>query len=327
MNSEANPESVVAGVVGLGLMGRSIVTALLISGHHVKAVAPVPTDTQQVYTHLKNQLEQCFDSGLLTGTPADYIKKLTVSEHYSILKDCGFVMECVLEDMEIKKDVYRKITSAVSDSTVIGTNTSAIPISDLQQVVEKPERFMGIHWAEPAFLTRFLEIICGRYTDPSVAQWVMVLAQHWGKEPTLLRKDIRGFITNRLMYAVYRELFHLIEKEGASMTDLDKAFRYDPGSWMTLMGIFRRADFQGLEDFTTAMENLFPLLSVSGKVPEVMQQIVERKGRGIYNQEGLFDYSKEEAREWEEAFAHFNSDINKLAAGYTTKKINELTKK
>jgi len=327
MNNNLNPQSVTAGVVGLGLMGSSIVTALLIAGHQVKAVSPVPADLAKIAANFKIQLKQCEESGLLKNSVSHYLEQLHISEDYVILQNCGIVMECVIEDMIIKSQVYSKITSVVSEQTVISTNTSAIPISELQKMVDKPGRFLGIHWAEPAFLTRFLEVICGNQTSAEAAGTVMALAGYWGKEPTLLKKDIRGFITNRLMYAVYRELFALIEKEGASMEALDKAFRYDPGSWMTLMGVFRRADYQGLEDFAVTMENLFPRLSTSSDVPVMMKQVVAEKRRGIYNQKGLFNYSGEQAREWEEAFARFNSDINKLSADYSVKKIEDLTKK
>lgn len=327
MNNNLNPQSVTAGVVGLGLMGSSIVTALLIAGHQVKAVSPVPADLAKIAANFKIQLKQCEESGLLKKSVSHYLEQLHMSEDYVILQNCGIVMECVIEDIIIKSQVYNKITSVVSEQTVISTNTSAIPISELQKMVDKPDRFLGIHWAEPAFLTRFLEVICGNQTSAEAAGTVMALASYWGKEPTLLKKDIRGFITNRLMYAVYRELFALIEKEGASMEALDKAFRYDPGSWMTLMGVFRRADYQGLEDFAVTMENLFPKLCTSSDVPVMMKQVVAEKRRGIYNQKGLFNYSVEQAREWEEAFARFNSDINKLSADYSVKKIEDLTKK
>jgi 3-hydroxybutyryl-CoA dehydrogenase len=326
MNNTLNPESVSAGVVGLGLMGSSIVTALLIAGHQVKAVSPIPADLNVLARNFENQLLICEESGLLINTVSHYLSRLYLSEEYSILEDCGIVIECVIEDFTIKSQVYKNITNVVSNTTVISTNTSAIPISELQKLVSYPERFLGIHWAEPAYLTRFLEVICGKDTSAEAAGTVMELAKYWGKEPTLLKKDIRGFITNRLMYAVYRELFALIEKEGAPMEALDKAFRYDPGSWMTLMGVFRRADYQGLDDFAATMENLFPKLSNSAEVPAIMQQVVEEKRNGIYNQNGLFQYSKEEAQEWEEAFSRFSSDITKLSIKYSGKKIKDLTK-
>jgi len=161
-----------------------------------------------------------------------------------------------------------------------------------------------------------MEITCGETTDIKYAEWAFNLAHYWGKEPTLLRKDIKGFITNRLMYAVYREIFHLIDNNKATMEDVDKAFRYDVGSWITLMGLFRRMDYTGLDDCAEMFKNLFPQLSNSDGVPAVMSAIVHENGRGIQNLKGLYQYSKKEAKAWEDAFAAFNEDIFRLAALY-----------
>jgi 3-hydroxybutyryl-CoA dehydrogenase len=173
-----------------------------------------------------------------------------------------------------------------------------------------------VHWAEPAYATRFLEITCGEATDSRHADWVFNLALQWAKEPTLLRKDIKGFITNRLMYAVYREIFHLTESGKTTVEDADKSFRYDVGSWITLMGIFRRIDYAGITDYAEIFKNLFPQLSNADGVPEVMQKLIECNGRGIQNLNGLYQYTAEEAKEWEEAFVTFNKDIFRLAAFY-----------
>lgn len=304
------------GVVGLGLMGSSVVTALLTSGHSVTAIAPLPMDMTSVHSRLRDQLFHCEDAGLLDAKPDQYLRRVTVSECYSDLSKCQVVLECVVEDPDIKAAVYKRITDAVGTDTIIATNTSAIPISDLQQRVEHPERFMGIHWAEPAYMTRFLEITCGTRTSPAIADWIFALAHQWGKEPTLLRKDIRGFVTNRLMYAIYREMFSLIERGEATTEDVDKAFRYDAGSWMTLMGIFRRMDYLGPADFHRAFKNIFPTLSNEEAVPERMKQIVEEKLKGTADARGLYTYTKEEARAWDQAFARFNEDIFKLASRY-----------
>src|SRR5690606_22908261 len=145
---------------------------------------------------------------------------------------CKLVIECTLEDIEIKKLVYKKIENEVSEDTIITSNTSAIPISILQKQTRIPSRFLGLHWAEPSHTTRFLEIICGDDSDQSLAEWLYELSHFWGKEPTLVRKDIRGFITNRLMYAMYREAFHLVENGFASVEDVDRACRNNAGYWM-----------------------------------------------------------------------------------------------
>ena len=316
MNKNIHPYQISLGVVGLGLMGSSIVTALLVAGHRVIAIAPLPEDLTLGPLRIKQDLERCAQSGLLKESVAECLTHLTVTDNYSQLAPCQLVLECVIEKIEIKETVFAKISQYVSKDTILGSNTSAIPISTLQTFVTHPERFIGIHWAEPAYLTRFLEITCGRQTDPEKAEWVLTLAHGWGKEPTLLRKDLRGFITNRLMYAVYRELFYLVENGEASLEDVDKAFRYDAGSWMTLMGIFRRMDYLGLKDYSEILSRTFPQLCNSEMVPAVMQKMVDINARGVQNARGLYEYTEEEARQWEDAFAQFNQEIYQLSLKY-----------
>jgi 3-hydroxybutyryl-CoA dehydrogenase len=314
--TKTSPAEIEVGVVGIGLMGSSIIVSLLAAGHRVKAIAPINADFAAADNRISEQLNNCLQAGLLKKDAAYYLNNLEITMDYYALANCGLVMECVIEDVDIKAQVYKKIADVVSTSTVIASNTSAIAITILQKLVYKPERFIGIHFAEPAYATRFLEITCGELTDACYADWVFNLAQHWGKEPTLLRKDIKGFITNRLMYAVYREIFHLIAQGKTTMEDADKAFRYDAGSWITLMGLFRRMDYIGLADYAEMFKNVFPRLSNTNSVPSVMEQIVKENGRGIQNQKGLYTYTKEEAADWEKAFAAFNEDIFKLAAMY-----------
>ncbi|WP_209329689.1 3-hydroxyacyl-CoA dehydrogenase family protein [Lunatimonas salinarum] len=302
------------GVVGLGLMGSSIVVALLIAGHPVRGVAPIPSDMEDAELRITKQLKHAEESSLLHQPISHYLSRLTLSEDFGILRDCKIVQECVVERQEIKALMYRKIAEATKGKAIISSNTSAIPISVLQELVPNPERFLGVHWAEPAYLTRFLEITKGAKTAEEPARWVFELAHFWDKEPTFLQRDIRGFVTNRLMYAVYREAFHLIETKGATVEDVDKSFRYDAGSWITAMGLMKRMDLLGLADFRVALIRLFPELSNSTEVPALMRRMVEEEARGIQNARGLYPYTEKEAGEWERAFAAFNKEIYKLAA-------------
>ena len=315
MKNNLRRESTI-GVVGLGLMGSGFVVSLLISGHRVKAVAPLAEDMETAPDRIRVQLGQCAESGLLSAPVDSYLLQLDISTDYRILSTCHMVMECVIEIAEIKRSVYEEIEAVVEPESIIASNTSAIPISDLQKYFIHPGRFLGIHVGEPSYLTRFMEIICGRQTNPDYAMQVYELAHHWGKEPTLLRKDIRGFITNRLMYAVYREGLELIEKKKATLEDVDKAFRYDAGSWMTLMGIFRRIDLLGIKDYAEIFRTVFPELSNNETLPALMKQMVEMHAKGTRNLKGLYHYTEEEAKNWDDAFTLFNKDIYELAALY-----------
>jgi len=306
------------GVVGLGLMGTSFITTLLISGHKVIGIAPLAEDMDVAPERIKNHLRLCRKSGLLSKPIEKYLLQLVISKDYTLLHSCKLVVECVIEKTEIKKAVYEKIELAVTSDTLIASNTSAIPISELQKYLIKPERFLGIHWAEPSYFTRFMEITRGEKTAIEYTEWVYKLAHFWGKEPTLLRKDLMGFVTNRLMYAVYREGLSIVANGDATLEDVDKAFRYDAGSWMTLMGIFRRMDFVGLKDYAEIFKTIFPQLCNDENVPPLMQQMVDTNAKGVQNLSGLYSYTEEEARRWEESFALFNLEIYQLATKYSS---------
>ncbi|HVW62288.1 MAG TPA: 3-hydroxyacyl-CoA dehydrogenase family protein, partial [Puia sp.] len=254
--STTPPGEMPIGVVGLGLMGCSITTCLLMAGHPVIAVAPVPADLQHAERRISEHWRRSVEEGLIRMPKDGWQSKLKITENYNDLKPCRIVIECTLESLTIKEAVYKKIEDVIAPDAILTSNTSAIPISILQEHTRHPQRFFGLHWAEPSHTTRFLEIICGEQSDVARGEWLYEIAHGWGKEPTLVRKDIRGFITNRLMYAMYREAFHLVENGYATVEDVDRACRNNAGYWMTLVGVFRWMDLTGVAAYHTVMKDL-----------------------------------------------------------------------
>lgn len=317
-------KAITVGVVGLGLMGSSIVVSLLASGHRVVALAPIPGEKEKAAGHIADLLRHADAAGMLGSGIDRCIDALKLVEDYGQLAPCQVVLECVMEDKAIKKSVYECIASSVPTETIIASNTSAIPISELQVLVPQPQRFLGVHWAEPAYMTRFLEVTCGNQTDPQIADYILQLGIKWDKEPTLLKKDIRGFITNRLMYAVYREALSLVETGHITLSDADKACRYDAGAWMAAMGIIERMQFTGLADHLEVCRRLFGQLSNREDVPALMQQLVEAGARGIHNSVGLYAYNESTAKAWETAFSGFNKEIYDLATRYHKQQIQSV---
>jgi len=304
------------GVVGLGLMGCSITTCLLMAGHPVIAVAPLKDDLKHATSRIREHLHTSKQEKLTVYPPDHFFSRLVITEDYSLLADCALVIECTIENLGIKETVYRKIESVISEDALLCSNTSAIPISILQQQTKYPLRFFGLHWAEPSHTTRFLEVICGDQSDVNRGEFLYALSHHWGKEPTLVRKDIRGFITNRLMYAMYREAFNLVEKGYATIEDVDRACRNNAGYWMTLVGVFRWMDLTGVAAYNTVMKDLFPTLSNQQEVPELIDRLVKDGARGVTNAKGFYEYTPEEAKLWEETFIRFSYEIRELALRY-----------
>ena len=316
MTQSENVSGIAVGVVGLGLMGCSIATCLLIAGHPVVAIAPVSTDMNHAEKRIREHLSRSHQENLVTELPGVFLQNLVITEDYHLLKNCKIVIECTLENLEIKKSVYEKIESVIDNEAILTSNTSAIPISILQKQTKVPHRFFGLHWAEPSHTTRFLEIICGEESEISKGEYLYEISHHWGKEPTLVRKDIRGFISNRLMYAMYREAFYLVENGFATVEDIDRACRNNAGYWMTLVGVFRWMDLTGVPAYHTVLKDLFPTLSNSTEVPDLIDSIVKAGGRGVANAKGFYEYTPEEAKLWEETFAEFSYEIRKVALKY-----------
>ncbi len=309
------------GVVGLGHMGSSIATALLLNEQNVVALIPTRSKLDlEGPARIEKSLAESHHQQFTEKLPAELLKNFTVTEDYHDLGDCHLVMECVIEEVDIKKMVYRKIEREVNDRVIITSNTSAIPISQLQTLVKLPHRFFGMHWAEPAYTTKFLEIVCGEFSDVKMGEELSRIACRWGKEPTLVRKDIRGFITNRIMYAMYREAFYLVENGYATIEDVDRACKNDAGHWMTFCGLFRYMDLTGLQAYHKVMKDLFPTLSNQTYVPKLIDDIATKGGNGIFNGKGFYDYTPEEAKQWEEAFEKFSFDISRLSAKYANDK-------
>src|SRR6187455_1281844 len=141
MSEPIKPGEVAVGVVGLGLMGCSITACLLMAGHPVVAVAPVAIDLQFAEKRIHEHLLMSQQEGLVNESPGRYFKNSIITEDYSLLKDCKLVIECTLENVEIKKTVYQKIEAVIDKDAILTSNTSAIPISILQQHTTHPHRF------------------------------------------------------------------------------------------------------------------------------------------------------------------------------------------
>lgn len=311
-----NPSRVQAGVVGMGLMGTSIVACLLGAGHRVAAIEKGAARRRTAPQRLLHLLQDASARGLIAGAPSALMDRFTVSADFHALHGAAIVVESTVEDAATKRQVLAAIEAAVSRKTLIGSNTSAIPVTELQRGAAHPERILGLHWAEPAHITRFMEVICGRGTSPSSAQRAMRLARQWGKEPSLVRKDIRGFISNRMMYALLREAFYLVERGFATVADVDRSLRNDLGYWITFAGPFRFMDLTGIPAYAAVMKDLLPELSCATQVPRLMRKVVKSGARGVSNAKGFYRYTPAQARQWEERFVKFSHEIRELAGRY-----------
>jgi 3-hydroxybutyryl-CoA dehydrogenase len=311
-----DPKQIRAGVIGLGLMGHSIIACLLASGHPVTALTRSIGKHRRSRRHILDMLLEMRAEGLTRKDPHRLMERLSVSEDFRDLAGCGIVVESIIEDLPAKKQAYRAVEETVSKDTIIGSNTSSIPVSILQRDALHPERFVGIHWDEPAHVTRFMEIIAGEKTSKRCAERVMRLATVWGKEPSLLQRDVRGFIANRVSYAMFREACYLVDSGVCTVEDVDRSLRNDVGWWIPFAGPFRYMDLMGPEAYYRVMKDLLPELSTSPEIPPLMRKVVESGGRGIANGRGFYKYTPAQSRRWAKLFLRFNYDVRRLALKY-----------
>lgn len=310
------------GIVGLGLMGRGIASCLLAQGLEVVAYNRTASRARASLSHIDHSLRELARRKIIpSGRYKDWRKRLTLAGSLRDLAPCRFVIESVKEDLALKQGIYDELESALAPSAIIASNTSSIPITVLQTGRKNPERFVGMHWGEPAHITRYLEVIPGKHTSPRTLRLTIRLGEMCGKEPTKLNEDIRGFLSNRMMYAMIREAFHLVEAGIADIETVDRSFRNDIGWWALLAGPFRWMDLTGIPAYMLVMEDLLPKLCNSVEVPKLMRETVESGALGIANAKGFYRYTKASARRWEKAWVEFTYEMRKLAEKYSEKNI------
>jgi 3-hydroxybutyryl-CoA dehydrogenase len=297
---EANVQVQTIGIAGLGLLGRGIASCLLARGFRVVGYARSPQTRDDANRHIADAIKQLinragFPADLEQQWPARFVQAGTLSQ----FADCDFVIESVIEDLDAKRTVFDEIEAVVGPVVPVASNTSALPISLLQKDRKHPRRFIGMHWAEPCHITQFLEVVRGDQTDDQTLAAALELAQRAGKDPSVVQKDVEGFIANRLGYAMYREAFWLLENGVADIETIDRSFRHALSVWANIAGPFRWMDLSGLTPYAAVMERLWPQLSCATEVPRQLRELVASGARGIANGRGFYNYTPSEARQWE----------------------------
>jgi 3-hydroxybutyryl-CoA dehydrogenase len=311
-----DPRRILAGVVGLTQTGADIAARLLASGHPVVAVAPDPSERRTAARRIRAALRTLKTEGLIKSSPAALMRRIAVSDNFSALAECAIVVDATWGFAASKRALLAKLESAASPRAVIALRTSIVPTTEMAKRARRPERVIGLHWAEPAHLTRFMEIVCGKKTSRATAEFTQALAFKWGKEPGLLRKEVPGFLANRIMYAMLREAFHLVDTGVCAPEDIDRSLRNDMGFWITLAGPFRFMDLTGVPDFADFMKYLLPHLSRGTKMPKLMRKMLRTGTRGVANRRGYYRYTARSAKQWKARFEKFTREISALARKY-----------
>lgn len=315
-NVSPKPERVA--VVGLGLLGRGIAARFLGWGFDVIAVDRSAEQHSRARDEIGAMMEELIElAGFAPGLRSEWFARFTPTTDFDLLKDCTFVVESVTEDPAVKRAAIDGIEAVASADAVIASNTSSIPITQIQAGRRHPERFVGMHWAEPAHATRFMELIRGDQTSDAAFEAAAAMARRLGKEPCLCQKDVPAFVVNRIAYAMYREALHLLDSGVADAETIDTAIRNSLGLWATICGPLRWIDLTGgPELYASAMQRVMPTLSKADEVPPVMRELAASGARGIVNGRGFFQYTPEEGKHWEELYRRHAWHVARLQNEY-----------
>lgn len=298
------------GIVGLGLMGQGMASCFIRYGFDVIANSNSIAEEQETINHISESLEILIEKNIIDKSDTEgWKERFKYVSSIEQMQDCQFVIETVGESLDLKRDIYKAVENAVEKDVVIATNTSGISISLLQQHLAHKERFIGMHWGEPAEISKYMEISQAEDTADFAVEIGRSIGERCGKHPTVLNYDIAGLISNRLMYAMMREAMYLVEIGVADVETVDRSFRQDIGWWSTIAGPFRWMDLTGLPLYAKVMEGLFPKLNKLDKVPDLIKEKVDTNTK-------FYNYSKDSEEEWENVWKDFTYDISKIVDKY-----------
>ncbi len=289
------------GVIGLGFLGRGIAASLLAAGFRVVAIESRQQALEEARRYIESAISDIVSHDAMPAQEAGpWAERYSASSSLADVKGCSFVIESVTEDLAVKRSLFDELEGMVAADVPIASNTSALPITLLQQARKHPSRFLGMHWTEPAYATRFLEIIRGDHTSDAAIDAAMELGLLTEKEPCLVKQDIPGFIANRLGYAMYREAANLLELGIADVETIDRAFCNAFGTWAAFCGPFRWIDITGgPELYAKVMTGVLPTLSALSEVPASFRERRERGERGTINGHGFYTYQDGDAERWQ----------------------------
>lgn len=284
-------------VVGAGYMGGGIAQSLAQSGVACVLLDVVPGQAAARREGVVAEAEKLHRQGLVQDDQLARVhEKLSWSEDFEIaVAEADLVFEVVVEDLDVKRGVLTNIESCARDSAIIATNTSAIPIATLASALERPERFLGVHWFNPAPLLPGIELVPHATTDHALIAPVRDMLVRAGKEPAVV-SDTPGFVCNRLQFALFREAARMVEDGVATPQEIDVVARASFGFRLALYGPFAVADMAGLDVYASAFHTLEDGLGERFSIPPSLQERIERGDLGIKTGGGYLGLSAEDAR-------------------------------
>uniref|UniRef100_A0A7J2TK24 3-hydroxyacyl-CoA dehydrogenase/enoyl-CoA hydratase family protein n=1 Tax=Archaeoglobus fulgidus TaxID=2234 RepID=A0A7J2TK24_ARCFL len=298
-------------VVGAGTMGHGIATVCAAAGNEVYLVDISEEVLESARMKIGWSLKKMEERGAVKNA-MEVLKRISTSTDLArCAKEADFVIEAVVEKTDVKREVFKTLDENCKAEAVLSTNTSTIPISEISSATKREEKVVGLHFFNPPVLIRFVEIIKGEKTSDETLMRTVEFAKSIGMDYIVVRKDVPGFVVNRINVRIFSEAVKLME-EGYRAEEIDAVVRHRIGM---PMGLLEVVDFSGVD----VLYNVINELRNRGmdlEIPEILKKMVEEKrlgmktGRGFYEYEGFYSRAKILPR-----FAYRLNPLKLIAAG------------
>lgn len=210
------------------------------------------------------------------------------------LADAEFVIEAVPEKLDLKKQVFAEYERHVGPTVILASNTSGIPITKIAAGLQHPERITGMHWSNPPHLIPMIEIIPGERTSQAALDGTADIVRRIGYFPCFLKKEVPGFVENRVLYAILRECLALVDEGVIDRDDLDTNVKWGIGYKLSVIPPMQLLDMAGLDIYSSVASYLHPDLSSSAEVSATVRDLIGQGRLGIKTKGGIFDYTDEQ---------------------------------
>jgi 3-hydroxybutyryl-CoA dehydrogenase len=275
-------------VVGAGLMGHGIAQVFALADHDVTITdshAPnLDTIRQRISANLR-----------YLGDDETAVERVTpVASLADCVRDADFVVEAVLEDMPLKQRIFAEIERSVRPDAVLASNTSVMPITEIMQGLGHRDRALGTHWWNPPFLVPLVEVIGTPWTSPGAIDFTMKLHAAAGKTPAHVKKDVPGFIGNRLQHALWREAVSLVENDICDAATVDAVIKASFGRRLAVLGPLENADLVGTDLSLAIHQTVLPAIDRRPGPSPYLEKLVKDGKLGFKSGEGFRKWSAED---------------------------------
>ncbi len=282
-------------VVGAGLMGHGIAQAFAQEGFPVMITDISEPALAAVKDKIHANLTTLAKGKLInTRNVEQALDRISIARDLAAaVRNADFVTEAVFEDLEVKQQTFQEMEKSCSPDTVLASNTSSIPMTDIAALMARPERAVITHWFNPPYLVPLVEIVLGKRTSEEASAIAIDLLTRIKKVPVKVQKEIPGFLINRIQAAMNREVYSLVEMGAASAEDIDLAIKASLGFRLASLGPLVIRDLAGLEVTYKVEGDLLPEIYSGTTLPDIFKEKIDRGELGTKTGKGFFEYTPE----------------------------------